>query len=198
MITRSFRLRVAALLYVGGLATAGLSACHTEDPATVPPVGTVGEVPEATVTTLLPDVIITDPGLTAPLPPGVMFAGDPCSALVADDFASVSIDGLAPGALVDSGLLSPDTCGYTVESGRSSWTIEVAARTQQDFENPEQAGATSFEPVAGIGLGAVGYQRPDRKYVVIVQVANGYFSVTTPDAASTADLAALAVDRAEA
>ena len=52
MITRSFRLRVAALLYVGGLATAGLSACHTEDPATVPPVGTVGEVPEATVTTL--------------------------------------------------------------------------------------------------------------------------------------------------
>jgi len=192
--TSSYALRVAALLAVCGLAV----ACHTESPDDPVVLGTVGEIPEASVTTLLPEVVITDPGLTSSLPPGIMFAGDPCSALVAADFTTVSIDGLAPGTLVDSGLLSPDTCGYTVESGRSSFVIEVAARTQQDFEQPEQAGATTSEPVAGIGLGAVSYQRPDRRHVVIVQVANGYFSVTAPDAASAAELALIAVDRAEA
>lgn len=194
MITRTFGLRVATLLAVSGLAV----ACHTESPDDPVVLGTVGEIPEASVTTLLPEVVITDPGLTSSLPPGIMFAGDPCSALVADDFAGVSIDGLAPGTLVDSGLLSPDTCGYTVESGRSSFVIEVAARTQQDFEHPEEDGATTSEPVAGVGLEAVGYQRPDRKYVVIVHITNGYFSVTTPDAASAAALALLAADRAEA
>jgi hypothetical protein len=187
---RTLTLRIAALLAVSGLA-----ACYSEDPVTTPTLGTVGEVPEASATTFLPDVIITDPGLTSSLPAGVMFAGDPCSALVAADFGSVSIGGLPPGSLVDSSLLSPDTCGYSVLSGRTAFTIEVAVRTQQEFENPEQSGATSSAPVAGVGLGAIGYERTDGKFVVIAHVDNGYFSVTSADADSAAELAAIAVDR---
>jgi hypothetical protein len=188
---RTLTIRIAALLVVSGLA-----ACYSEDPVTTPTLGTVGEVPEASATTFLPDVIITDPGITSSLPAGVMFAGDPCRALVATDFGSVSIGGLPPGSLVDSSLLSPDTCGYSVLSGRTDFTIEVAVRTQQEFQHPEQSGAASSEPVAGVGLEAIGYERTDGKFVVIAHVDNGYFSVTAPDAASAAELAAIAAERA--
>ncbi len=191
MISRTLTLRITPLL-----ALCGLAACYSEDPVTAPSLGTVGQVPEASATTFLPDVIITDPGITSSLPAGVMFAGDPCRALVAADFAGVSIDGLAPGSLVDSSLLSPDTCGYSVLSGRTAFTIEVAARTRQEFEHPESSGATSSQPVSGVGLGAIVYERTDGRFVVVAHVDNGYFSVTSADAASAAELAAIAAGRA--
>ena len=61
MSTSSYALRVAALLAVCGLAV----ACHTENPDDPVVLGTVGEIPEPSVATLLPQVVITDPGLTS-------------------------------------------------------------------------------------------------------------------------------------
>ena len=176
----------------------GLSACHTEDPTTVHSLGTVGSVYLSGPTTLRPAVEVTvdATATTGSVPPGVLFGGDPCTALTADDFAAVNIAGLGRGSLADSSLLSPDTCGYSVEAGRSAFVIQVSARTADEFAHPELDGGTAIEPVSGIGLAAVAYVRADGNHVLIVQVSNGYFSVRGPDADSVAALAELAVDNA--
>lgn len=175
-----------------------LSACHTEGTTTQISLGTVGSVDLPPATTLRPAVenteVTTD--ITSSLPPGVLFTGDPCSALSATDFAQVGIDGAPPGELVDAQLLSPDTCGYSILSGRRAFVVEVAARSPQDFAQPEQYASGAVEPVAGIGLEAVAFARPDGTQVVMVRVDNGYFWVRSSDAESAADFAARAVDNA--
>lgn len=180
------------------LALGGLTACHTEDATTQQSFGTVGSVNLPTPTTLRPaiEVTVANTDIEPTVPPGVLFGGDPCTALTAEDFAAVNIAGLGRGSLADSSLLSPDTCGYSVEAGRSAFIIQVSARTADEFASPELDGGTSIEPVSGIGLAAVAYVRPDRTHVLIVQVANGYFSVRGPDADSAAALAERAVDNA--
>ena len=180
------------------LVLGGLTACHTEDAATSHSFGTVGSVYLSPPTTLRPAVEVTvdETATTGSVPPGVLFAGDPCSALTADDFGSVNIAGLGRGSLADSSLLSPDTCGYSVEAGRSAFVIQVSARTADEFAHPELDGGTSIQPVSGVGLAAVAYVRADGDHVLIVQVPNGYFAVRGPDADSVAALAERAVDNA--
>ena len=62
--------------------------CHASEGSGDPP-DTVGSLPIADVaTTLLPDVVVSYvPDDT--LPPGVLFAGQLCTALTADDFAYI-------------------------------------------------------------------------------------------------------------
>lgn len=188
--------RAVALMALTTLAV--LSACHTEDTATQISLGTVGSVDLPPATTLRPAVenteVTTD--ITPSLPPGVLFGGDPCSALTATDFAQVGIDGAPPGELVDAQLLSPDTCGYSILSGRRAFVVEVAARSPQDFAQPEQYASGQVVPVAGIGLAAVAFTRPDSTHVVMVQVDNGHFWVRSPDGDSAAEFATRAVDNA--
>ena len=171
-----------------------LAGCYSENADSTVTLGTVGIPPEATATTLLPEVLNTESDITVTLPPDVLFGGDLCSALVAKDFTNVRIGGLAPGTLVDSGALSLDSCGYTVHSGRTDLQVLVAAATAQDLGQPPIDGAP--DAVAGVGMNAIGYTKPDRTYIVVVQVANGYFSVTTPDSASAVKLATIAAGRA--
>lgn len=182
----------------GLVALTVLSACHTEGTTTQISLGTVGSVDLPPATTLRPAVenteVTTD--ITPTLPPGVLFGGDPCSALTTADIAAVGIDGAPPGELVDAQLLSPDTCGYSITSGRRAFVVEVAARSPQDFAQPEQYASGPVEPVAGIGLAAVAFARPDGTHVVMVQVDNGYFWVRTPDGESAAEFAARATDNA--
>ena len=188
----------ALLLTCTALAALALSACHTEDATTSVSLGTVGSVNLPPPTTLRPAVENTEVStdISPSLPPGVLFEGDPCSALTAADFARVSIAGIAPGSLVDAALLSPDTCGFAVQSGRSAFTIEVAARSQQDFDQPQQYASGAVQAVDGIGLAAVTFTRPDGSHVVMVSVDNGFFWVRTPDFASAQDLATRAAARA--
>ena len=95
------------------LALCALAGCYSESTETSPTLGTVGNAPEPTATTLLPEVFNTDSDLTVTAPPNALFNGDLCTALVTKDFLNVRIAGLAPGALINSGALSPDSCGYT-------------------------------------------------------------------------------------
>ncbi|MSV80871.1 MAG: hypothetical protein F2681_00795 [Actinobacteria bacterium] len=173
------------------LALCALAGCYSENTDTSPTLGTVGNAPEPTATTLLPEVFNTESDLTVTAPPYALFGGDLCTALVAKDFLNIRMAGLAPGALINSGALSPDSCGYTVHSGRTDLEVLVEARTAQEFTQP----ATTPDVIAGLGLGAIGFEKADGTYLVLVKVANGYFSVTTPDPASAVKLAMIALGR---
>lgn len=176
------------------LALCALAGCYSENKDTTATLGTVGAPVEPTPTTLLPDVVDTESDITITVPEGTLFNGDLCSALVAADFTSISIGGLAPGELVDSGALSPDACGYTVHSGRTDLQINVSAQTEQAFLQPPVAA----EAVANTGQGAIRYERADGTFMVVVKVVNGYFSVQSPDGVSAVKLAKLAAGRAGA
>ena len=189
-MTRLFSLLA---LCVGGTLAA---ACHAEGADSSATLGTVGAPPEATVTTLLEDVFNTESDITVTLPPDVLFGGDLCTALVADDFRSVRIDGHSPGELVDFGALSPDSCGYTITADRIDLNVLVEARTAVDLQEPAVGAGVEPDVITGLGLAAIGYAPTIRTYVVIVNVENGYFSVTTPDADSATRLARMAAGRA--
>jgi len=169
-----------------------LAACQASSEA---PPDTVGSLPiESAATTLLPEVVISFvPDDT--LPPGVLFGGNPCTALVVEDFAAVTIAGAGRGRLLETQDLADDICGYLVRAGGDDHTIIVRARSGADFEQPA---TTDFDPEAltGIGETAMGVDRGDT-YEVYVKVANGYFSVTTPDRASARALAQAAAGRAQ-
>jgi len=179
---------------VGACAVAlALTACQSE---TVDPPDTVGSLPVAEeATTLLPDVVVSYvPDDT--LPPGVLFAGQLCNALTADDFESVVIAGAGRATLLQTQELADDLCGFVVRAGGEEYTIVVRARSIADFEQP----ATSdFDPEAldGVGVAAMGIERSDASYEVYVRVAAGYFSVNTPDRASALALARAAAANAE-
>lgn len=183
------RLAVTSLVF-GALA---LAACHAES---ADPTDTVGEVViESAPTTLLPVVVDTEPpDVSTTLPQGLLFGGDLCSALTADDFARVPIDGNGTGDLIDQTPLSDDTCGYQLQLGRIEVTIMVQARQPSDFEVPGADGSAP-EPVSGIGLEANVRELLDGTFDVIVHVDNGWFSVNSLDVASAVEFARRAVDR---
>lgn len=147
------------------------------------------------VGTLLPIELDTLPSdVTTTLAPHTLFGGDPCTALDEDDFARVTFAGVGAGELIDVGAASLDSCLYTVEAGDEEFLVLVRARTAADL------GVTSstdveVEELTGIGEAAIGIERGD-VYEVIVEVSNGWFSVTAPEAASAEFLAKVAVDRA--
>jgi len=179
---------------VGACAVAlALTACQSE---TVDPPDTVGSLPVAEeATTLLPDVVVSYvPDDT--LPPGVLFAGQLCNALTADDFESVVIAGAGRATLLQTQELADDVCGFVVRAGGDEYTILVRARSIADFEQPA---TTDFDPEAltGIGEAAMGVARTDDTYEVYARVAAGYFSVNTPDRASALALARIVAANAE-
>lgn len=173
-----------------------LAGCYSENTDSTATLGTVGAPTEATATTLLVEVFDTESDITVTLPPDTLFGGDLCTALVANDFASVRIDGHSPGELVDFGALSLDSCGYTISSDRIDLQVLVEARTALDMQEPAVGAGVEPDVIEGIGLAAIGYAPTIRTYVVIVNVDNGYFSVTTPDASSATKLARIAAGRA--
>lgn len=180
-------------LLVGGVVGV---ACHSEDTDPTATLGTVGVPTEPTATTLLEDVFDTESDITVTLPPNALFGGDLCSALVADDFKSLRIDGHSPGDLVDVAALSPDSCGFTVSADRVDLQVLVEARTALDLSQPAVGAGVQPEVYETVALAAVGYAPTIRTYVVIVKVENGYFSVTTPDSSSAIRLARMAAARA--
>ena len=178
---------------VGLCVVALLGACQAQ---TADPPDTVGSLPlPEEATTLLPDVVVSYvPDDT--LPPGVLFDGQLCNALTADDLSSVSIDGAGRATLLATQELADDLCGFVVRAGGDEYTLLVRARSIADFEQP----ATSdFDPEAltGVGEAAMGVARADGTYEVYVRVANGYFSVNTPDRASALALARAAAANSE-
>lgn len=187
------RLLTLTTLLVGGVVGA---ACYSEDTDPTATLGTVGVPSEPTATTLLEDVFNTDSDISVTAPPNALFGGDLCTALVADDFRSIRIDSHSPGELVDSGALSPDSCGYTVSADRVDLQVLVEARTAADLEQPAVGAGVQPDVIETVGLAAIGYAPTVRTYVVIVKVDNGYFSVTTPDSSSAIRLARIAAGRA--
>lgn len=177
------------------LVVSALVACSP--PASDPP-ETVGPVSIDTVpTTLLAEVVdSTLPDDSVVVPPGALFGGDLCTALEEADFTRVVIAGEGRGELLAFDGLSVDSCGYTVGVGDVEYTIVVQAHTADDFERPPTTDEVR-DDVSGVGIAAFGVARGDTAYEVIVQVANGYFSVTTPDPASAKALAGMAAERAE-
>lgn len=161
------------------------------------PPDTVGSLPPSTPpSTLLPlEVETLPPDNTVTLTPDTLFAGDLCTALEEGDFLRTTIAGVGTGRLVDIGGLADDACGFVVRAGGDDYTVVVQAATAIDLEQP---GPTDeiVEELDDIGLAAVGVTHGDGTYEVIVQVSNGYFSVTTPDGTSARYLAAAAADRA--
>ncbi len=145
--------------------------------------------------TLLPIDLDTLPSdVTTTLASDTLFGGDPCTALEEGDFARVTFAGAGAGELIDFVAASLDSCLYTVEAGGEEYVVLVRARMAADL------GVTSstdveVEELTGIGEAAIGVERSD-VYEVIVEVSNGWFSVTAPDAASAKYLARAAVERA--
>lgn len=183
-------LRAAALAVV----CAALVPACASDPVEEPP-ATVGTVPlPEEVGTLLPvEVNTLPPDDSVSLPPDALFGGDLCTSLAASDFRRVTFAGAGAGALVDSFPASEDSCQFTVEAGGDEYVVVVRARAAADLDAPAGTDA-EVEALTGIGESAVGVDRGDR-YEVIVKVANGYFSVTAPDATSATFLAVRAADR---
>ena len=118
------------------------------------------------------------------VPPGTLFNGDLCTALVGADFA---------GTLLDTQALSLDSCGYSVHTNGVDHTVVVQAQMQADFERPVTS--QKVDDITGVGLGAIGLDQGSQ-YEVIVHVANGYFSVTAFDRSEARSLAAAAARRA--
>ena len=171
---------------------AGCSGANEQPP------GTVGVVPVASeVGTLLPVLADTvPPDITVTIAPGTLFGGDPCMALVADDFRSVTIGGVATGTLTSTSVLSEDTCGYDVRVRGDDVLVVVQVESADSFDNPVTT-AQEIDKFDDIGEEAIGVARGDDRYEVIVRVSNGYFSVATPDRASARALAIVAAERAE-
>jgi hypothetical protein len=180
MSTRRATTVVGALVTVSSLAV----GCGTSSP---PPPDTVGEVTlDSVATTLLPDVVISYvPDDT--LAPGTLFAGLMCNALADADFGSATLSATRE--------LADDLCGFDVRQGGVEYTVLVRARTATDLQQPAPSGE-EIEALSGIGLDAVGVIRGDDTYEVIVQVEQGYFSVTAPDRATARALARAAAERA--
>lgn len=161
------------------------------------PSDTVGVVPDQTTTTLLafiPDTDPPDPTAEPTVPPDTLFGGDPCLALVAQDF-TVVIGGLGRGQLVDASPLSDDACGYVVIVVGQEYNISVQAIDGTAFGRPPLADEVRTA-LTDIGLAA--YLVPvDADFTVWVKVANGYFVVTAPDRELALHLAAAAAKRAD-
>lgn len=188
-----------------------MAAC--DEPAATPP----DRTPDPTATlpypsapdTVLPDAVETLPVEEGTAPPGALFGGDLCAALDDSDFGDVAIDEVLP--------LSVDSCQYTVGDGivivvkalseadfvaaqTPDTTPETAPDTTPGTTDPTGTGDTTpvtAPPVAlsGIGEEAFGIDLGDQ-YRVVVQVDNGWFSVTAPDASTARALARAAVRRA--
>jgi hypothetical protein len=165
-------------------------ACSEAAPTTT---GTPVLVPTTEPGTLLP--VLTDPNVPdTTIPANALFGGDVCSALDANDIESTSYRGFGTGPLTDSSAPSPDSCQYTVGSGQRTVTVLVQLISPDDFAAPP-ASNELVEPLTGVGVAARSINHGDTVEVQ-VQVANGYFSVTTPDLASAQRLAERAVPRA--
>ncbi len=183
-------LRAIALL----APTALLVACSgTNDQ----PPDTVGAVPLVSdAVTLLPVVADTlQPDNTATIPPGTIFQGNPCSALVDTDFRAVTFAGAGRGTLTSFSLLAEDSCGYEVRAGGQDRQVMVQVASADEFDHPVTT-AQMIDRFSDLGEEAIGVARGDNQYEVIVRVSNGFFGVTTPDKASARALAARAVARA--
>ena len=180
----------------GGLALAVAIALVTCRPTEEIPPDTVGVVPEQTTTTLLvfiPDTDPPDPTAEPTVPPQTLFGGDPCRALVAEDF-SVVIAGRGRGQLVDASPLSDDSCGYLVVAVGQEYNISVQALDPTAFGRPP---ADDEDRTALTDIGLAAYIVPvDLDFTVWVKVSNGYFVVTAPDRAFALHLAAAAAERA--
>ncbi len=180
----------------GVLALAIAIALVTCRPEAVPAPDTVGAVPEETTTTLLeflPDTDPPDPTAEPTVPPGSLFDGDPCTALVADDFARTIIDGVTTGVLVDFSPLDDDACGYIVSVFELQYNITVQAVDFSTFGRPP-ADDEDRLALTDIGQSAYGVAG-EEDYSVWVKVANGYFVMTTPDQTSAMRLATIAANR---
>lgn len=170
-----------------------LVTCRPEE--TNPP-DTVGVVPEQTTTTLLefiPDTDPPDPTAEPTVPPQTLFGGDPCRALVAEDF-TVVIAGRGRGQLVDASPLSGDECGYVVIAVGEEYNISVQAIDPTAFGRPP---ADDEVRTALTDIGLAAYIVPvDFDFTVWVKVSNGYFVVTAPDRELALHLAKAAAGRA--
>ena len=183
----------------GVLALAIAIALVMSRPEPVPTTDTVGVVPEETTTTLLeflPDTDPPDPTAEPTAPPGSLFGGDPCTALVADDFARTVIGGVAAGVLVDFFPLDDDACGFLVSANAQEFNITVQAVDLSTFGRPPADNENRLA-LSDIGLSAYGVAG-DNDYAVWVKVKNGYFVVTTPDQTSALRLALIAANRDDA
>jgi len=192
------------------VALGALLAAGCGDPSTEAPPDTVGALPEPTdIGTISPIIVDTVPPEVGTAPPGSIFGGDPCTALVAVDFSRVTFAAVGSGTLADFFPPSIDSCQYTVEVGDDQFVVVVQIRTQAEFEDPvvdqpvdTQPGDTAsdttlpvIEEIDDIGNAARGVARGD-DYEVIVAVDNGWFSVRTPDETSATYLAGRAATRA--
>ncbi len=171
-----------------------LVTCRPKDEI---PSDTVGVVPDETTTTLLqfiPDTDPPDPTAEPTVPPDTLFGGDPCLALVAQDF-TVVIGGLGRGQLIDAGPLSDDECGYVVIVVGQEYNISVQAIDSSAFGRPPLANEVRTA-LTDIGLAA--YLVPvDADFTVWVKVANGYFVVTASDKELALHLAKAAAERSD-
>lgn len=192
------------------------AGCSGGDPESLPP-GTVGALPTPpTPPTLLPVVTGTDVVDTGTVPPDTLFGGNPCSALseaelrgaaalvppaatdptVPDDelgagvTAAVTVDPADDGP-VTTVAVSGDACAFQVTEP-VRYTALVRVIGVFDYETPD------LEMLSGIGVeakgGAVGEEDGDR-YVVLVKVDDGWFSLEAPDRATATRLARAAAGR---
>ena len=110
---------------------------------------TVGALPEPTdIGTISPIIVDTIPPEIGTAPPGSIFGGDPCTALLPRDFSRVTFAGVGSGSLVDAFPPSIDSCQYTVSAADEQFVVVVQVRTAAEFESPAH-GATSGETTAG-------------------------------------------------
>jgi len=181
----------------GALALAVAITLVVARPESSAPSDTVGVVPEETTTTLLefiPDTDPPDPTAEPTVPREFLFGGDPCAALVVEDF-TVVIDGRGRGQLIDAAPLSDDTCGFVVVVAGQEYNISLQALDAGAFGRPPAADEVRTA-ISGIGLAAYGVAI-DGDYSVWVKVDNGYFVVIAPDATTARHLAAAAAQRAD-
>lgn len=183
---------LAAVVLVVLLAGAVSSCTGTSEPTPV----SGGTLPEPSdPDTLLPVPIDSQPpDVTGSLPPDMLFGGDLCTALTADDIAAVPIAGSTGARLGETVSFADDQCNYDVQIGIRRVAITVKARSLDDFVNPSPAGE-AIDEIDGLGLAARGVQHLDG-YELLVKVANGFFAVVAPDRATAEGLAKQAIARA--
>lgn len=183
---------LAAAVLVVLLAGAVSSCTGTSEPTPV----SGGTLPEPSdPDTLLPVPIDSQPpDVTGSLPPDMLFGGDLCTALTADDIAAVPIAGSTGARLGETVSFADDQCNYDVQIGIRRVAITVKARSLDDFVNPSPAGE-AIDEIDGLGLAARGVQHLDG-YELLVKVANGFFAVVAPDRATAEGLAKQAIARA--
>lgn len=205
------------LITAVALAALALSAgCSGGDPESLPP-GTVGALPTPpTPPTLLPVVTGTDVVDTGTVPPGTLFGGNPCSALtdsilrgaaslvppaatdptLPDDELGAGVTAVVTVDPADDGpvttvAVSADACAFQV-TDPVRYTALVRVIGVFDYETPD------LEALSGIGVeakgGVVNGDAGDR-YVVLVKVDDGWFSLEAPDRATALRLARAAAGR---